>query len=402
MIPGRRWIVVSGLAAAAAWLPARPAGAHQASMTYLDGAVSDDRTRIDLRLRMDVRDTAEPLGLPPEPTPADDHIVAHGDDLLAYVLERIEVDAGEQDCATGAGRVSILAQKGSRFAQLEWTVSCPRPIDLLAIEYDLFFDLDPQHTCNLVVRHRGEPAIAPLQQDTPRFEWDLRGEAPGAFLPFVRSGIHHIVGGPDHLSFLLALLLVAVIALDPDRRSRPLPPSARSPAWGAGANLRIRPVADAIRYTALIATSFTVAHSITLAIAALGWLTLPSRLVESLVAVSIVWVAVENLVRPEPGRRWLLTFGFGLIHGLAFASVLEKQLPPSDVAVPLLSFNLGVELGQLAIVLATVPVLHLLASRMLGAGRYRATLVTSGSAVIALLGTVWFIERAFQVKILGL
>ena len=400
MISGRRWLFVAGLASA--WLPARPAGAHQGSMTYLDAAVADDRSRIDLRLRMDVRDTAEPLDLPPEPTPADDHIVAHGADLLDYVLERIEVDTGDVDCATSRHPVSILVQKGSRFAQLEWTVTCPRPVDVLAIDYDLFFDLDPQHTCNLVVRHRGEPAIAPLQMDTPRFEWDLRGAPPGAFLPFVRSGIGHIVGGFDHLAFLLGLLLVAGIALDPDRRSRPLPPAAGRPAWGAGANLRIRPVASAIRYTALIATSFTVAHSITLAIAALGWMTLPSRLVESLVAVSIVWVAVDNLVRPEPGRRWLLTFGFGLIHGLAFASVLDKQLPPSDVAIPLLSFNLGVELGQLAVILLVVPVLHLLAARALGAGRYRATVVSFGSAVIALLGVVWFIERAFALEILGL
>ncbi len=377
---------------AGALLPAGVAAAHQASMTYLDAQVADDRTRVDLRLRMSVRDTNEPLNLDPDETPAAAHIVAHATDLLDYALERISVEGDEQECTDVPGAVTVDGD----FAVLTWTVTCPRPIGQLALEYDLFFDLDPLHTCNLVVRHAGEQAVAPLQVATSRFEWDLRGAPPSPFVPFLRSGVGHIVTGFDHISFLIGLLLLAVIVAERGR-------GVISPTGAYGAtSLRARGIGPAIRYTAIIATSFTLAHSITLAIAALGWVTLPSRLVESLVAASIIWVAVENLVRADPGRRWLLTFGFGMVHGLAFASNLAKQLPPSDVALPLVSFNLGVELGQLGIIVVTVPLLHLLATRILGPDRYRKTVVTFGSALIAGLGVIWLIERAFVVKILGL
>jgi hypothetical protein len=361
-------------------------------MTYLDAQVSTDRARVDLRLRMSTRDTAEPLQLEPDTAPSDAHIVAHAADMLDYVIDRIAVEGDEQDCTDAPGGVTVEGD----FAVLTWAVTCPRPIGQLAIEYDLFFDLDPLHTCNLVVRHAGEQAVAPLQVATSRFEWDLRGAPPGPFLPFLRSGVAHIVGGFDHLSFLLGLLLLAVIAAERGR-------GVISPTGAYGATtLRARGIGPAIRYTAIIATSFTLAHSITLAIAALGWVTLPSRLVESLVAASIIWVAIENLVRADPRRRWLLTFGFGLVHGMAFASILARQLPPSDVALPLVSFNLGVELGQLGIIVVTVPLLHLLASRVLGPDRYRKTVVTFGSVAIAVLGLIWLIERAFVVKLLGL
>ncbi|HTM22098.1 MAG TPA: HupE/UreJ family protein [Kofleriaceae bacterium] len=385
----RRWLIAAGVAGAL--LPAGRAAAHQGSITYLDAHISEDRARVDLRLRIDVRDTLEPLGLDRDQPPDAAAIAARGPDLLAYVLDKVTVEGDDQDCTDIGGAVAVA----SGFAEVTWSVSCPQPIEQLAIEYDLFFDIDPLHTCNLVVYRGDERAIAPLQADTSRFEWNLRAAPPGAFVPFLRLGIHHILSGFDHLSFLLGLLLIAVIAAERSRL-----PSA-SGGYG-GVALRVRGVVPAIRYTAVIATSFTLAHSITLALAALGWVTLPSRLVESAVAASIVYVAVENLVRPEPTRRWMLTFAFGLCHGLAFASNLRAQLPPTDVLWPLLAFNAGVELGQLAVIVVTVPILHLLAARILGPQRYRALFVTTASAVIALLGLIWLLERALAVKILGL
>jgi hypothetical protein len=132
--------------------------------------------------------------------------------------------------------------------------------------------------------------------------------------------------------------------------------------------------------------------------AAMGWIALPSRLVESVIALSIIWVAAENIAIADPRRRWLLTFGFGLVHGLGFASMLTPLLPESQVVLPLLAFNIGVELGQLAIVGVAFPVLHILIGR-LGPAAYRKYVVVPGSIAVAAMGLVWLIERALGIAI---
>jgi HupE / UreJ protein len=176
---------------------------------------------------------------------------------------------------------------------------------------------------------------------------------------------------------VLALLLVVVLV----RRTK----------W------ETRSLLGALRATAAIITSFTVAHSISLIAASLGWIELPSRLVESLIAISIIYTAIENVVRPDVRWRFALTFGFGLVHGLGFASVLQEQLPPTNVIVPLLSFNVGVEIGQLTVVAVALPVFWL-ASRQLGADRYRRWVLPGAAVLLTLVGIKWLIERAFDVS----
>ncbi len=148
--------------------------------------------------------------------------------------------------------------------------------------------------------------------------------AARSFRQFLVLGVEHILTGYDHLAFLLALLLVIA----------------------------------SFRTAAVIITSFTLAHSLTLALATLDVARLPSRLVEALIAVSIVYVGLENVVRRTPSRRWLVTFGFGLVHGFGFASALRALGIGSGgggIAVPLFSFNLGVELGQMTLAGAALP-----------------------------------------------
>ena len=174
--------------------------------------------------------------------------------------------------------------------------------------------------------------------------------------------MEHIFTGYDHLAFLFGLLLVA---------------TSRGLRGGA-------------RYILGIVTAFTVAHSFTLIAAGLGWVRLPSRFVESAIALSIAYVAVENLAVREPKHRWLLTFFFGLVHGFGFASVLaEIGLPPSGVIPSLVSFNVGVELGQLTVVCAVAPILLWLVPRYQQSARVR----TFGSIVLFVLSTYWFFER---------
>jgi hypothetical protein len=195
----------------------------------------------------------------------------------------------------------------------------------------------------------------------------------------------HIYTGRDHVSFVIALLLVVVIA-----RKR-----AGDEQW------ENRPFWPALRATAVVVTAFTIAHSLTLIAASLGWFQLPSRFVESMIGASIAYTAVENIFKPDVRWRYGLTFGFGLIHGLGFASMLAVLLPPDQVVAPLLEFNIGVELGQLSIVAVALPLLAVIA-RLVGADRYRNRVMPALSGVIAVLGAIWVVERVFEVELLGL
>jgi len=145
-----------------------------------------------------------------------------------------------------------------------------------------------------------------------------------------------------------------------------------------------------------VATSFTVAHSITLSLAALSVITLPSRLVESTIALSVVLAALNNIWPLVHGRRWAVAFGFGLIHGFGFASVLaDLGLPRDALLLALVGFNVGVELGQLAIISVFLPVAYGLRATK----AYRRVIFVGGSAAIALVAGVWLAERALNVKI---
>jgi len=201
----------------------------------------------------------------------------------------------------------------------------------------------------------------------------------GEFIDYARAGVWHIWIGFDHILFLLSLLLPAVLFLARER-------------WQAVA--RFNPAFwDVFR----IVTSFTVAHSITLSLATLGLIALPSRLVESAIAASVVLAALNNLYPLFQGRRWMVAFCFGLIHGFGFASVLaDLGLPRGALALALVGFNLGVELGQLTIVAVFLPTAYLLRHGWF----YRRLVFTGGSWLIALVAAIWLVERAFDLKLI--
>jgi hydrogenase/urease accessory protein HupE len=189
------------------------------------------------------------------------------------------------------------------------------------------------------------------------------GPPPTVFWDFVKMGVEHIGTGYDHLLFLLGLLVVC-------RRFSSM---------------------------AVIVSSFTVAHSLTLGLATVGAVTLPGRMVEATIAASIVFVGVENLLRrgQEPHGRWALTFGFGLVHGFGFASVLSDLgvgRNGSGVLGPLVAFNLGVEIGQIALAAIALPLLWQL--RRVPAWDRRITFVVSLGVTVA--GLYWLIERTIS------
>lgn len=282
----------------------------------------------------------------------------------ADLADRVTVTAGEEACPI------VAAADGPP----RLTVQCPSPYDALTIEARL------DATGELEVSDGVKVARAALPGKATRFSWTPGDLTPWSMelLDFVHEGVEHIFGGPDHVMFLCGLLFVAAI-----RRER-------------GGAVGARGLRGGGIYVLKIVTGFTVAHSITLILAALDVLTLPSRLVESAIAASIVWVAVENVWLVDPKHRFALAFGFGLVHGLGFASVLKPMLPPEGVVLPLLLMNVGVELGQIAIVVVLFPALAALAAK--DAERYRRLVVVGGSALVGLAGLLWLVDRVFEIE----
>ena len=362
-------------------LLAAPAHAHRNSITQSTVTVSRDQTTVSYRLELEPPDTAELVGLAPNTNPTDAQVLAARPRMFEYVLSHIAVRDGETACTPEPGDVEVTSA-GSRLVVMTWQARCAEPMRRLVVVYSLFEEIDPQYRAVVLAHYRDQKAVAELGKAGNRFTWDLDAPPPSGFGGFLRSGVEHIFFGFDHLAFLLALLLTLVV-------------------WRAdGVRWERRELRYALRDTAFLVTAFTLAHSGTLIAASLGWISAPGRVVESVIAMSIVFVALENIILPESGYRLLVAFIFGLGHGLGFASMLAALLPPDGVAVPLLAFNLGVELGQLGVVAVILPLLHGLV-RLLDAPAYRRWFLPAGSAILGLLGALWLFERAFDVVILG-
>ncbi len=184
---------------------------------------------------------------------------------------------------------------------------------------------------------------------------------------FVRLGMHHVFTGIDHVLFVIALLVAAARAS------------------------RNHTLVQGLKAMATVVTGFTLGHSVTLIAAGLNLVRIDSRLTESVIALSIVVVGVENLIRKEVRWRGVTATLFGLVHGFGFASVLaETELPPRGTVWALLSFNVGIELAQLSIVIVAFPALALSARK----DWYEKGLLKPISGIVALLAAIWFIKRA--------
>lgn len=203
--------------------------------------------------------------------------------------------------------------------------------------------------------------------------------SPHQLVTFVREGVRHIWIGFDHVLFLITLLLPVVL-----RR--------RSGIWEG-----VDRLGTALRRVALVVTAFTIAHSISLSLAVLGVVDLPPRFTESIIAASVVIAALNNLWPIVSRQLWAVAFAFGLVHGLGFAGALtDLGLPEGSETMALIGFNLGVELGQLVIVVALLPFLYALRRTVL----YQRGAVQLGSLSIAIVAGMWLVERAFGLAIL--
>ncbi|MDB5911361.1 MAG: putative rane protein [Ramlibacter sp.] len=300
-------------------------------------------------------------------------------DIERLAMARLTFSSQGQGCPVqSAGPLMLDQHSDGTYAVLTLQARCPRLADAVQVQYAMLFDVDPTHRGLVQWTPAGAAGPQALVFAADSARQDLRLVAPSALetlRQYVVEGIWHIWIGFDHILFLLALLLPAVLV----RRDR---------GWTPTPSLR-RAAVEVLK----VVTAFTVAHSITLSLAVLGVISLPSRVVESVIAASVVLAALNNLRGTVERRRWVMAFVFGLVHGFGFASVLaDLGLPRDALALALVGFNVGVELGQLAIVAVFLPV----AFALRGTSFYRVGVLTFGSLLVALLATWWFVQRAFD------
>ncbi len=339
------------------------ASAHQSSVVFGDVVASGRGVEVTLQLAHS--DLYEALGLERDRPASPAESEAGAERIARYLLERVTVSNHGHPCPGSAEQHAIAEKPGSAsfFFVQKLRFRCSRSLEDAALSYNLFFDVDPRHQCLLRLRRSLGDGVSETEHALRASSRSLPLGRPLSTLDNVRDyaalGVEHIFTGYDHLAFLFALLIIAAGAAGTAGATR----SAEGGEGAAEGRSRSR-ARNGLLAVVRVVTAFTLAHSVTLCLSGLGVLSLPSRLVESFIAASIGYVAIENLLRPAPRHRFLLTFLFGLVHGFGFASVLkEVGLPRSGLLLSLLSFNVGVEAGQLLVVALAFPVLYLLASR---------------------------------------
>ena len=340
-------------------LPAVPVTAHPVPFSYLD--VQLNGSSIDVSLTIHIYDLAHDLQVTPMERLLDSGFLAQRDSAIRTLLTpRLEIAADAHRLQPEWLQPEILEDRQSVRFHLRHAVSAaPGVVSLSTV----MFPYDPNHQTFVNVYEADTLTSQVILDANHRHTEYFAGTRQGVSAvvrKFIPAGIHHILIGPDHLLFLVGLLLLG----------------------------------GSIRRLAMVVTSFTIAHSVTLSLAALNILTPPARIIEPAIALSIVYVGADNLLA-QGGRdvRAWIAFAFGFIHGFGFANVLrEMELPRRALGWSLFSFNVGVEIGQLLVVVAVASAFVVLRSRSEWA---RRRLVLAGSVVVIVAGTFWFVQRVF-------
>lgn len=390
------------LALAATMGQTAPAGAHKPSDAYLTldyrepataRAATDagpvHRGNWDIALR-DLDEVVR-LDLDGDGAITWSELSARGAAIRAYALPRLSLRTDRGPCGVTSREVEVVHHSDGAYARLPLKITCTSAAgdgQRLALDYRLLFDVDPQHRAivrSLTDAGDQRPIVLSARDHSRALPFaaaatgTLRAAEDPGFGAFVVQGARHIGAGLDHLLFLLALLFPAVLVR-------------QCGAWQPAPRIR-SVLADVAR----IVTAFTLAHSVTLTLAVVGWARMPSRLTEPAIAASVAIAALNN-VRPVFGRdRWAVAFALGLLHGFGFSSALsDAGVTGAGLATALLGFNLGVEAGQLALVGAFVPLAFLVRHQ----GFYRRFTLPAGSAAIVAIAAIWFVERAIDVRLL--
>ena len=338
-----------------------PVYAHPVPFSYIDVRVQP--TAIELTVVAHTFDLANDLKIqPPETLLERDTLDAQGGAIAKLLRDRLKIATDSAALAQPAWSApEALPDRQS--IRLRASYALARPAGRIDVGA-LMFPYDPQHKTFLNVYENGAvTAQAILDKDRTTFEYfaGTRQGVRAVLRRFVPAGVHHILIGPDHLLFLAGLLLLG----------------------------------GTLKQLLLVVTAFTIAHSITLSLAALGVVIPPANAIEPAIALSIVYVGADNLLVSAGGRdtRAWIAFAFGLVHGFGFANVLRQMdLPSRALGWTLFAFNVGVEIGQLLFVVLVASLFVWIRSRSKTAGR---RLVLAGSIVVMLAGAFWFVQRVF-------
>ncbi len=342
----------------------RPASGHSSPFSFVDLRIADG---VDGTLVVHDFDAAHDLGVADPDRLNDFEFAARYRDMLARLMaSRLTIDIDARTHAIEWTGFETLPERQSLRLSFRIAGATGASIGFIRLTAELF-PYDPVHQTFVNVYERGTLRYQGIISTERRTVEYYAGTAQGTravVRTFVPAGVEHILIGPDHVLFLIGLLLLG----------------------------------GSLKKLAGIVTAFTVGHSITLSIAALNVFSPPSRIVEPAIALSIVFVGADNLLVRRASStprdiRALVAGVFGLVHGFGFAAVLKEfGLPPTALGWSLFSFNLGVEIGQLGIVL-------LVASLLTAIRRHNATmgewLAVAGSVVVVLAGGYWFVQRVF-------
>jgi len=348
--------------------------AHESSTAYLNLSTNEDRT-VSAEYEISLRDLALLIEIDPNKDNQVNWAEVKSQTALIeqLITSKIRLEGDAQQCQiTEFSPLAINTRGGFNYLYTSFELKCERPVD--SLDYQILTGIDANH--RLILTQASDDT--PLQVLTVG-QHSIGSEANSGWMStvanFLKSGIHHLLIGWDHLLFLFVLLIPAVYM----RKEKTL--------------LAVPKPKAALLEVFWIATSFTLAHSITLTLAALQVISIPARFIESVIALSIAFAALNNLVPMLRVRAIYLAFVFGLIHGFGFANVLvDLPLATSERVLALLSFNIGIELGQLVFIIAVFPIALLLRHTQF----YKWIIFYIGSLISILIALWWFFERAIQ------
>ncbi len=369
------------------------ASAHSPDQSYLYFRIKKDG--IDGRIELTAKDINKAIGTN-IPDDMDDSIIQPIlPQVYAYLKERTAFSANGKSYTLKFTEPEVLdLEEMEDFTRFNFTLEGVDEVpDKLDVKYDVLFDQDPKHKGMLIQEYNWKAGILNneammsniFEPGKTQQSLDLTdGSIWKGFWLLIRLGVWHIWIGLDHILFIVALILPAVV-----RRRK-------NEVSGKYEWVPVESFKDSFFYILKIITFFTIAHSVTLAIAALGVFdSLSSRIVETIIAFSIGLAALHNITPIFKAKEWIIALAFGLFHGFGFASVFGEKGLEGDYLVPsLLGFNLGVEIGQVLIICMVFPILFLL--RKLKIYPY---IIIIGSAILILISLYWCIERGFEVDL---
>ena len=374
-----RWLLVPVILIVLIW--SGKAAAHSSSNSYL--TIFAPNNQLALRADIHLRDVDLIFDLDSNR----DGQVTWGEtqmrssELSAWLEQGLHLSQSGEKCSLGKVDLQVSQLADGTYLSALWAPDCQRINDIanadFTLRYSLIFQQDSLHRGLLKVDLPNLQSSALLSPERPDAQVNRsESSALRVFGKYIIEGVWHIWIGIDHIVFLISLLLLA-----------PLQPARMKITKWPGAKTA-RPV---LLDVFAVVTAFTIAHSITLCLTVMEWLTPPSDLVEQAIALSVVLASLNNLLGVYSLKRWRLAFVFGLIHGFGFANVLlDLGLPIGALVAALGGFNLGVELGQLVIVLVFLSLAWFMRHTLF----YRWVVAAGGSFVIALLGVYWLLVRS--------